>query len=235
MSSTQYSSPGKYRNLRSIIHGITRSKSTVQKQYGDDLKQSLNALKMLKSAPHPPAKPVNEAMLSTEVATAEQAMRILFDQLCKAFEQDDARAQWLRAGGLWPCITPVTLLEQLRSTLSLPFGSCMKESLVAYAVSVTALQRLLRITDAYRKENYQRLLEEQKNLGHSNWRPLEYPDWLLLEIDANIQIRSDQVDVALATISPASQSNSVLQMNMGQGKLLLPHRYRRAIANRSRR
>ena len=60
-------------------------------------------------------------------------------------------------------------------------------------------------------------------------------NWLLLEIDANIQIRNDQVDVALATISPASQSNSVLQMNMGQGKLLLPHRYRRAITNHSRR
>jgi Protein of unknown function (DUF3638) len=227
--------PGEIQELEDIIHGITRSKSTVQKQYGDDLKQSLNALKMLKSAPHPPAKLVNEAMLSIEVATAEQAMRILFDQLCKAFEQDDVRAQWLRAGGLWPCITPVTLLEQLRSTLSLPFGSYMKESLVAYAVSITALQRLLRITDAYRKDNYQRLFEEQKNLGHSNWQPLEYPDWLLLEIDANIQIRSDQVDVALATILPASQSNSVLQMNMGQGKLLLPHRYRRSIANHSRR
>ena len=51
--------------------------------------------------------------------------------------------------------------------------------------------------------------------------PFENPDWLLLEIDGNILIRRDQVDVALATISPDSRSNSVLQMNMGQGEFVL--------------
>ncbi|KAK1509356.1 uncharacterized protein CCOS01_15450 [Colletotrichum costaricense] len=59
---------------------------------------------------------------------------------------------------------------------------------------------------------------EMANKGHSNWQPSEHPDWLLLEIEANLMIRPDQVDVALATISPASGCNSVLQMNMGQGK-----------------
>jgi hypothetical protein len=94
----------------------------------------------------------------------------------------------------------------------------MQEALVDYAVSITFLQRLLRIEDAHLKDNSQTLLEEQKNSGHDNWQPLKNPDWLLLEIDANILIRHDQVDVALATISPTSGSNSVLQMNMGQGE-----------------
>ncbi|KAF3913599.1 hypothetical protein ABW20_dc0110554 [Dactylellina cionopaga] len=61
-------------------------------------------------------------------------------------------------------------------------------------------------------------MEEEKNMGHQNWEPLEFPDWLLLEIDSNILIRPDQVEVAHATIQPASGNNSVLQMNMGQGK-----------------
>jgi hypothetical protein len=82
---------------------------------------------------------------------------------------------------------------------------------------VTALQRLLRIYDAHQGAKPQRLIEEQENVGHSNWKPLDHPDWLLLEIDSNMLIRPGQVDVALATISPASRSNSVLQMNMGQG------------------
>jgi hypothetical protein len=61
-------------------------------------------------------------------------------------------------------------------------------------------------------------MEEQENLGHSNWKPLDYPDWLLLEIDSNILIRPGQVNITLAMISPESGSNSVLQMNMGQGR-----------------
>jgi hypothetical protein len=72
--------------------------------------------------------------------------------------------------------------------------------------------------NALRKRNLQKLAEEQANAGHLNWQPSEHPDWLLLEIDANILIRPEQVDVAVATISPGSRSNSVLQMNMGQGK-----------------
>ena len=98
----------------------------------------------------------------------------------------------------------------------------MKESLVAYALSITALQRLLRMEDARQKHNTQRLLEEQGNTGHSNWKPSAHCDWLLLEIDGNVLIRRGQIDVALATISPESQSNSVLQMNMGQGELNNP-------------
>ncbi|KAL1989090.1 hypothetical protein VTN96DRAFT_5853 [Rasamsonia emersonii] len=94
----------------------------------------------------------------------------------------------------------------------------MKESLIAYAVSVTRVQHLLRIEDAQRKEDARRLHQERTNPGHGNWKPREYPDWILLEIGANMLIRDDQVDVAPATISPASGSNSVLQMNMGQGK-----------------
>jgi hypothetical protein len=66
-----------------------------------------------------------------------------------------------------------------------------------------------------------KLLEEQKNSGYGNWQPLEHPDWLLLEINVNILIRPDQVDIALATIFSVFRSNSVLQMNMGQGKFII--------------
>ena len=203
--------------LESIIECITDSQSTVRQQYGRDMMQSLNALKSLTGAPKQDEGSIHLAKLSGEISKARQAIHEQFDQLCKAFERGDSRVQWLQGGGLWPCITPITLLEQLRSTSASVFGDCMKESLIAYALSITTLQRLMRIEDAHEKGNIQRLLEEQMNSGHVNWQPVQDPDWLLLEIDANILIRHDQVDVALATIFPASRSNSVLQMNMGQG------------------
>ena len=209
--------------LEGIIDGITNSHSTVRQRYGREMRQSLDALKIFKSAPKQDGESILPAKISAEILRARQTVIKQFDQLCTAFERNDLRAQWLKEGGLWPCITPVTLLEQLRSTSASVFGDGMKENLVVYAVSITILQRLLRIEDAHLKRNEPTLVEEQKNSGHENWQPRKNPDWLLLEIDANILIRPDQVDVALATISPASRSNSVLQMNMGQGEFALFH------------
>lgn len=83
---------------------------------------------------------------------------------------------------------------------------------------MTNLQRLLRIKDAMVKHHDSVLHQEYNNLGHTNWDPSTYPDWLLLEIDANMLIREPQVAVALEMISPTSGANSVFQMNMGQGK-----------------
>jgi hypothetical protein len=219
VKSTASSLSREMQELENIIGGITHSNSTVQQQYGRELMQSLDALKIFKSAPKHDEESILPANIFAKISRARQAILEQFESLCMAFERNDLRAQWLKEGGLWPCITPVTLLEQLRSTSATGFGEGMKENLVAYAVSITVLQRLLRIEDAHLKVNKQTLLEEQKNSGHDNWQPLKNPDWLLLEIDANLLIRPDQVDVALATISPTSMSNSVLQMNMGQGEL----------------
>ncbi|KAK5019964.1 hypothetical protein LTR16_000001 [Cryomyces antarcticus] len=206
------------RELETIVRSTADSESTVRQQYGRDMMQSLESFKQLKRTPRQDEDPISMAKLSKEIYGARTDLRERFQQLCMALEQDDPRAKWSKGGGLWPSITPVTLLEQLRSTSTSVFGNHMKEILIAYAVSITTLQRLLRIEDAELKGNKQKLHDEQNNLGHFNWQPLEFPDWLLLEIDANILIRSDQVDVARATISPESGSNSVLQMNMGQGK-----------------
>jgi hypothetical protein len=203
-------------SLQSIIKDIKDSRYGVRKQYGADLMQSTAALHHFQNEQKEPLRPLDHALLSFEIAKARLLVQAQFSKLCKVFEKDDARVPWLKCGGLWPIMTPITLLESLRSITSRVFGKGMKESLILYALSITNLQRLLRIDYARQKGNQQQLEEEQENLGHGNWKPIDRPDWLLLEIDANMLIRSGQVDVALATISPVSKSNSVLQMNMGQ-------------------
>ncbi|KAF7513901.1 hypothetical protein GJ744_006515 [Endocarpon pusillum] len=204
--------------LECIINGILDSESTIQQQYGRDMKQSLEALKDLGSAPKQAEETIIPQTLPRKILMAKEQVQDSLRQLSMAFEHQCSCAQWLKEGGLWPCITPVTLLEQLRSTSGTDFGCGMKESLIVYAISLTVLQRLLRIEDAHLRGDKQRLHEELMNPGHGNWKPLENPDWLLLEIDGNILIRHDQVEVADATIAPTSGSNAVLQMNMGQGK-----------------
>jgi hypothetical protein len=155
------------------------------------------------------------AHLVSQIPQAQLCIGQHLSYLQGSFEGSDppeSVTKWLKYGDLWPCVTPVTLLETLRSTTSINFGKGMKESLIGYALSITSLQRLLRMESAYQKRNLQRFMEEFENIGHSNWQPLVQTDWLLLEIDANLLIRPGQIEVAVATISPTSQSNSVLQM-----------------------
>jgi hypothetical protein len=206
------------RELETIIGIVSDSKSAVRRQYGNDLLQSLKALQQFRSTSQKQQpNSVSAANLAADISQAQRDLQNQLVQLQKTFEQEKS-AYLLQHGGLWPSITPVTVLENLRSTSSIELSYAIKSVLLSYAQSITALQRLLRIEDALQKGNVQRQMEEQENFGHSNWKPVDYPDWLLLEIDSNILIRPGQIDVALAIISPDSMSNSVLQMNMGQGR-----------------
>lgn len=203
--------------LKEIIKQFENSGSVVQTQYCADLMQSIRALERLRIVrSHNNEKDTEDTSSRIELAKREVQER--FDMISRALDMSDSRSQWLKEAGLWPCLTPVSVLEQLRSSAKVIFGAYMKEMLIAYAVSLVSLQRVLRMQDAKLNNNNQRLFDERKNTPHVNWNPLEHPDWVLLEIEANISIRQDQVDVARATISPPSGTNSVLQMNMGQGK-----------------
>lgn len=208
------------KELYRLVEGVLDSKSKVRHRYGQSLMQSLNALNKCQSSLVKPSDLKGFDDLPAEISNAQEALQEQFNCVCMALNTDDSRSQWLQDARLWPCLTPVTLLEQLRSTEAFRFGKGMKEGLVNYALAITRLQRLLRIEDAKRTNNRQRLSEEQRNFGHDNWQALDNPDWLLIEIDSNILIRRNQVDVAVATISPSSSSSSVLQMNMGQGRLI---------------
>lgn len=199
------------------------SESAVRAQYGNDLLRSLDAFMVSLSAAQPETGDLGSFQLGERMAMARKELLTRFDTICAHLEEDQ-NSFLLRLGTFYPPLTRVTLLETLRSTGGFVFGNNMRESLVEYGVALTTVQRLLRM-DGYQKfDNKQRFQEELMHQGHGNWQPLEMPDWLLLEIDANILIRDAQVEVARATISPSSKSNSLLQMNMGQGKtsVILP-------------
>ncbi|KAH7323576.1 hypothetical protein BKA65DRAFT_511056 [Rhexocercosporidium sp. MPI-PUGE-AT-0058] len=204
--------------LSNILDSFTGSLDVLRQQYGNDLKKSLLALNNVSDKPQLQEMPPAIDSVREEIENVRAALNHQFEQIKNALSAEDDRFQWLKLGGLWPSTTPTTVLEQLRSSSDHYFGSEMKEALVSYGILATTLQRLLRIRHAQLRGDYHKLSQEWRNAGHENWRPLEFPDWLLLEIESDLLIRCEQVDVANAIISPASGSNSVLQMNMGQGK-----------------
>ncbi|RKF65793.1 putative p-loop containing nucleoside triphosphate hydrolase [Erysiphe neolycopersici] len=204
--------------LRNIIENLSLSNSVVQQQYAKDLLKSLNSLQT-KDFVSRKTLQLNLNMLPLEIKNVKQITESKLKMIrnhCDSFMP--TRSKWLKKADLWPYITPVSLLESLQSKMSCKFGYGIRECIIEYAVSITRLQQLYRIHEANVKGDNKQLSEEIENLGHENWDPISHPDWLLLEVDGNFLIRPSQVDVAREIICPATGNNSVLQMNMGQGK-----------------
>ncbi|KAF4999120.1 hypothetical protein FGRMN_2683 [Fusarium graminum] len=183
--------------LDSIARRLGESKSAVRKQYANDFQKSLGAFQRLN-------RPQN---LKNSMKLREVAVKISSE----IFNNDFLVIQSaLDAPSHSVC--SVATPEGFR------FGSGMRQAIVGMGVNITKYQREVRLHNMALKNASGRYHEEESNKGHSNWNPEEYPDWLLLEIESDMMIRPVQIDVAMATISPDSGSNSVLQMNMGQGK-----------------
>ncbi|KAF8545391.1 hypothetical protein BDD12DRAFT_919880 [Trichophaea hybrida] len=131
---------------------------------------------------------------------------------------DDYTRELLRMAGLWPRITPASLLGLLAKRASVELELIWKKTLVDYAVAMTDFQRATRLTIVALAGNHKELVKEAENPGHKDWDPMEYPDWILLEIENNLLIRPIQANIASQMIAPRSGRSAVLQLNMGEGK-----------------
>lgn len=209
--------------LRKILSSFVSSSNSLRQRYGRDLEMSLTALEKTSSQLKAPYTAPNLRDVMRSIQETRVMLAAHFIQIRNALSADDDRFQWLDLGNLWPCNSLMAMLEQLRSSLNHVFGSGVKEVMVSHGVLITRLQRLVRIQNALYHGKHTRLQEELENSGHENWNPLEFPDWLLLEIDSDIMIRHEQVDVAHAIIAPGSGQNTVLQLNMGKGEQILPY------------
>jgi hypothetical protein len=224
--STHAETVASIQELQSIVEPYTDSESRIKQRYGHDLLQSLQAFETK-------TKTGNLSLggqAALEYRDPECLMRYLGAKVVQvtsslACHGAQGKTEWLRRGLLLPIMTPVTLLEQLRSTTVPSPPDSVRWQILNLGITITRVQKQLRLNTLALKGDdaaCARYTEELKNVAHANWIPEQYPDWLLLEIEADMLIRPGQVDVAMATILPPSGANSVLQMNMGQG-ITPPH------------
>ena len=205
--------------LRTIVSDFRARSSHTYSRYADELSVSIDALQLHLKAQQESPKPIAHWIGSDGIRLARDNVRTIVDHIKQELAAHHPQAKWLQLVDLWPIVTVTDLLTELRSTSGTTFGNGTKETLVKLGVAVTKQQQLLRIQDAQKRNKDQQQHSELANLvGHTNWDPLEFTDWLLLEIDGDVMLREEQVQVALATISPASGQNSVLQLLMGKGK-----------------
>ncbi|KAI5993335.1 hypothetical protein EDD15DRAFT_2439801 [Pisolithus albus] len=120
--------------------------------------------------------------------------------------------------GRWPRITAKVLLGCLASTSRILLPHDWRVCLIAFAKLALEYQRARRMLALAKNRQAEDLQKELENAGCDGWEAELYVDWLLIQLDGDFLIRRVQADVALEMIAPRSGQNTVLQLNMGEGK-----------------
>lgn len=115
-----------------------------------------------------------------------------------------------------PRSSPIFWLRHLHRERFDALPRSWQVAIVEYALAFTRLHRAHRLVAALDKPI--ELAEELNHIGHTNWDPHEYPETLLLEVESGIMIRPVQETIAHHMRSPSDGLNTVLQLNMGEGK-----------------
>ncbi|KJK78542.1 hypothetical protein H634G_06240 [Metarhizium anisopliae BRIP 53293] len=107
------------------------------------------------------------------------------------------------------------LVEQLASNEQLPLQ--WKRELAIFATRLSKWQnwdRLLLLPGTAHKD----ALKQLHGLKPRTWDPMMHPEWLVFEVENNLSIRDIQIEFANAMMNPPNRQNSIMQLNMGEGK-----------------
>ncbi|OTB10950.1 hypothetical protein K445DRAFT_236605 [Daldinia sp. EC12] len=116
----------------------------------------------------------------------------------------------------WPRLSPSFFLQCLCRSRWQSLRDDWKYCIIHYAVAISQLQRAARLLKAANSPSI--LMSELRNPGHTNWKPQDHPESLLLEIEGDLMIRPVQEQIAKNMRSPEGCRNAVMQLNMGEGK-----------------
>ncbi|EJT69150.1 hypothetical protein GGTG_13259 [Gaeumannomyces tritici R3-111a-1] len=184
-------------------------------RYADDLERSAHALKgHLELSP---VAPQSLDQVKQALQRHSSQCRSYRDALYAALE-----AAFFGLGGrsttLLPRICPAFFLSQLATSRLKTIPTSWRPALIRYGLAYQDAQRAERLLALASQSSLADLAKELGNTAHQNWTPYEYPFVLLMEVESNITIRKVQIDIARQMISPPDGRNSVMQLNMGEGK-----------------
>lgn len=115
-----------------------------------------------------------------------------------------------------PRTSPVSWLRYLHNERFHLLSNVWKAAVIAYGLAITQLHRAHRLVAL--SGNPVDLIDEFRHVGHTNWSPWDFPETLLFEAENGIMIREVQEVIAKLMRTPTPGTNSVCQLNMGDGK-----------------
>ncbi|KAI1459754.1 hypothetical protein F4805DRAFT_420134 [Annulohypoxylon moriforme] len=214
--SPSYSESKQTSRLPSLLFKLEKqAKSEYEKSYVEDLRSSAKSLQDWRSECNmPPSTDKIEDILISHQKDCRAVVNEIYTIMRR--ELEDSLRDRSASSQHWPRICPTFFLERLSYRYLEDLPDDWKQWIVRYGVAISQLQRALRLLRAVNDESA--LIKELRNPGHTNWDPLDQPDSLLLEIESDLLIREVQEQIAMDMRSPQSGKNSVMQLNMGEGK-----------------
>ncbi|KAL8660136.1 MAG: hypothetical protein Q9202_006792, partial [Teloschistes flavicans] len=197
----------------------SRQHSVSRMQYKADLLASLDAF-----------HDHMEAMLPDSISTLTKQETLVYldqcekhylsslDSLSKTLMPILPTHRLLKSAGLWPRLRIRDLLKLLSSISSSHISTQWRDRLINLGMCITSFQRARRLVLALETQDVPSFYKEIENPGQLKWSAKNRPDWLLIEIENDFLIRPVQVQVALEMIQPSNSANTLMQLNMGEGK-----------------
>ncbi|KAF5698569.1 hypothetical protein FMUND_15060 [Fusarium mundagurra] len=218
-----WTNPGATARLPAVLDFLDRkAKLDYEHHYLRELRQSLASLKG--HAGHELNRDrvsMCADLFQIHLKQCKGRVKSIYGSLLDAVNQDledlpEAIQRIVEDTGFRPRISPIFFLQQLRSSRWSQLPSAWQDAIIEYGQVITALQQAKRLIQF--QNDPVDLLRELESTGHKNWNPREHPEWLLLECESEILIRDVQQQIAQQMIQPPDNKNSVMQLNMGEGK-----------------
>ena len=210
-------------DLHSMVLSLRSSggnlgQTPTRRMYGDDLIASLDAYQNHLEKLTPSTVPCSVTRTSFYREMVRHHVDELSKQLREILSPKHQVLQLLELAGVWPKLTLRALLKLLSKTSAYTISTPWQHCLIALGEAVTILQRARRLVLAGERLEVSTFFDEIENVGRQGWNSFEFPDWLLIEIENDFLIRPMQARVALEMVQPSSSVNSLIQLNMGEGK-----------------
>ena len=196
---------------------LSKSSGRYEQRYAIDLVESFDSLHGRAEGRLSGSPEALKPLLEEHLTRCKNHVDEVYQTIRYRLQAEASTTRRLACGAkMWPRLSTTSLLQHLARGKVASLRDDWKRSLIEYGVAISNLQRAERLLTCPGKDS--ELLSELGNPGHQGWDPIHYPDWLLLEIENNILIRQVQAQIAQEMMSPSSGANSIVQLNMGEGK-----------------
>ncbi|KAI0275472.1 hypothetical protein BC834DRAFT_853041 [Gloeopeniophorella convolvens] len=207
--------------LDGLIEELLRSRDPLVRLYGGDLKTSYAEL-----ARHDlnqgHVSRLRGPLPSHEILTVHRdscARRLdaMFSGILATLLPQSGPEQVVSLACLWPRITPRTILGMLANGRTDSLTDRWKSHITRYATMFLEYQQSQRMLELSLRGRAEELRQEIE-VKCEDIVAASSPEWLLVQIEANVLARPLQLSIARQMIAPTSQRNMSLQLNMGEGK-----------------
>jgi Protein of unknown function (DUF3638)/Protein of unknown function (DUF3645) len=203
---------------RGMVSLLERLKSVPQNpleaEYLNNLGASLDAFRSHPSEGY--SSELGEGFLESLWSTSLEYIQNYLAQIRRCLQPNTRASQVMQLAGVWPTTTPCALIRCLSLKMRGSLSPAWAIHLSSYAVGIHDVKRAIRMLQLAR-DGMNTLLDQEVRHFRA-WKPSERPDWLLVEIESNLSIRPTQATIADEMLSPDENRNTVMQLNMGEGK-----------------